>query len=129
RLVGQEVIDLVEGKEPPPLAQVKQRLDALIQLFHPESSLANVTTDQDASFFVSGRWNMRRKYSKRKARYASGLVTSSVSARASPMSLSRSCRSRWARVASTPRKRSCQEAGRTSSGKGAESSERVSAAT
>ena len=49
RLVGQVVVDLVEGQEPPPFAQVEERLEALVQLFHPESSLTHGTTDQDAS--------------------------------------------------------------------------------
>src|SRR5208282_1585670 len=119
RLVGQKVVDLVEGEKPPPFAQLEQRLDALVQLVHPESSLTHGTTGQDASYFVSGRWFMRRRYSNCKARQASGSVTSSVSARALRRSPSRFCRSRSARVPSTPLRRSCQEAGRTFSGKGA----------
>ena len=38
RLVGQVVVDLVEGQETPALAQVEERLEALVQLFHPEIS-------------------------------------------------------------------------------------------
>ena len=40
RLVGQVVVDLVEGQEAAALAQVEERLEALVQLFHPETSLA-----------------------------------------------------------------------------------------
>ena len=54
-LVGQEVVDLVEGQEASPLARVEERLEALVQFFHAEA-LPNGTTGQDAFFvFVSGR--------------------------------------------------------------------------
>src|SRR5262249_60690184 len=38
-LVGQEVVDLIEGQEPAPLAQLEERLEALVQLVHPATSL------------------------------------------------------------------------------------------
>ena len=77
RLIGQVVVHLIEGQESTTLAQVEERLEALVQLVHPESSLG--TTGQDAFFvFVSGRCEESRDSSSCKARYSSGLVAEFV---------------------------------------------------